>query len=596
MTDSGYYEANPDEDIDGLLVWAKEQSGITELAYFSYYRVAKIYHLNRQYEKAEASFQGAISLQGDDAYHARYGLAELYADADIKQFPLAVDTMSIIVQRLRKLPTPSEEEQERLKASLVQIATWKKRLFLYDDAMSIYQELLRKDAKDYVIICEVLSLLADRNDLKEILDYLNDLQSQADEDTANDRLTQLLLARADDETTHDIISRTAREFRYPSSIRESYERAIRIAEKNAEDAEVEPSAETVLYLKHSLAKSLHRHTSQAETLKAIKLWEEITANEVPYSSFWSVIRPLRTASCRICLHYLAEARAAGTDSSTAEQCIGKVRNFVEGLSSEREILLEEYEMKTLLGYHFAVVGQKEQAKQQLRSIIEVGIGLLSDDDDENDYLGYMKLADGFMRFQDDENTLAALSLIGPDKNLPPVATNGEFSQHDDVAKPAPNGSSVSKAEPMPDEEELAPDSHISTTNPEQEPDLPIRPLLKHTSTLNITKKPTEKPSGPLNMWCDCGRDACEGKYSFPDDYYMCRQCLDVLFAPECFQLLREDKLRRHVCDKTHDFFYVPPWDYERVNMVGKREVEVGGRVMKIEEWLDGIREEWGIKS
>ena len=254
-------------------------------------------------------------------------------------------------------------------------------------------------------------------------------------------------------------------------------------------------------------------------------------------------------------------------------------------------------MKTLLGHHFAVVGQKEQAKQQLKSIIEVGVGWLSDDDPTNDHQVYMKLANGFMRFQDDENALAALSLVGPNRNLPPEYTNDEPLQHDSVAKVTRSNLSIPDIEPTPDEGEPIPDRSISTTEPDSKSELHNRHSLKRSGTSVFAEKPIEKPSGPINYWCDCDRETCDGRYTFADDWYFCRQCLDaVLFAPACFELLRQGKLRRHVCDKSHDFLHVPPWDYEKARRVGKGNVQVGDRIMTIKEWLDGIRRDWDIKG
>ena len=597
LTDSTYYEFFTDGDTKSLLDWARQQSGITDLTYSYYYRVAKIYHLRRNYKKAEEIFQRAISLQDDNAYEARCGLADLYADANVKDFSIAVDTMSEVSERLSMLPTPSEKEQERLKTSLKKIAAWKKRLLLYDDAMEIYQKLLSKDAGDYAILCEILSLLADRNDLGQVLGYINDLQSQTDGETENDRLTQLLLSRADDEGVHDIISHTARELQYSSKIQESYEKAIQIAEMEAGKDKAKPSVKTVLYLKHSLASSLHRRGTQAEILKAIKLWEEITAQRELSSDFWITWWLRRRAYCRLCLHYLAEARSPGMDSSSADQFVAKVKSVVEGLPKEREALLEEYEMKALLGHHFAVVGQKEQAKQQLKSIIEIGIGLLSDDDDTNDHQGYMRLADGFMRFRDDENALAALSLVGPTRNLPPEYANDEPLQHDSVAKITQRRPSESELEPTHDKGEPIPDRSINITDPNSESELHTQPSLKRSGTSAFTEKPIEKPSGPISYGCDCDRETCDESYTFADNWYFCRQCLDgMLFTPTCYELLRQGKLRRHVCDKSHDFFYVPPWDYEKARRVGKGNVQVGERIVTIKEWLDGIRRDWDIKG
>ena len=48
----------------------------------------------------------------------------------------------------------------------------------------------------------------------------------------------------------------------------------------------------------------------------------------------------------------------------------------------------------------------------------MGIKLLSDDDPENDWVGYKKLGDTLMDFRDDANAIAAWTMIQPTKGLP----------------------------------------------------------------------------------------------------------------------------------------------------------------------------------
>ena len=42
--------------------------------------------------------------------------------------------------------------------------------------------------------------------------------------------------------------------------------------------------------------------------------------------------------------------------------------------------------------------------------------------------------------------------------------------------------------------------------------------------------------------------------------------------------------------------YVPKYNPKKLKQVGKGNVEVGGKVMSVKEWLDTIRKDWGLEA
>lgn len=87
-------------------------------------------------------------------------------------------------------------------------------------------------------------------------------------------------------------------------------------------------------------------------------------------------------------------------------------------------------------------------------------------------------------------------------------------------------------------------------------------------------------AGPLNYWCD---GDCGVNFTYASDIYVCKDCLDVHFDPLCMQRLNEeDTLELEICNKNHDFLYVPKYDAERAHaVVGRANVRVGERAMLI---------------
>ena len=613
FTYEDYFELDQGEDLSDLVNWALEQDILTDIGYVPCFRLAETYRLLKNHDEAEELLKEAIHMQPEASEEAQRSLAKLYSQKD--QFDLAVETMQPVAESLKRLSEPTEKQRDTLKECLWEIAKWNRKRGKFDEAMQIYQEMLRDDAENYEIVCEMLSVLADQNVPQQVLDHLNSLGAQTDAKTGNDRLTQLLFACADAEEVHNIISQSARELRYLSLIREIYEKAIKVAEKerNASVTRDDRLAEVIaaiVQLKNHLANSLHRHNeSESDAVAAVELWSEVTAIRVDTQLSWNIMVAKRSAAKEVCLYYMTEARRqANADAGAAKGYVDKVEAFFDSISEDRGKPLEEYEFKRMLGYHLASTGQQAQAREQLKSTIELGVELLSDTDDSNDFQGYNTLADAFMRLKDEDNALAAWSLIGPDRNVPPPPLNGSLQSQGSNSQPPDvvvNGTSVNGTEKVEDAAKIPTAVTAAATAAEASSDPaaldpPARGLTRRT-TSDFAKKmkaqPKAPPRGPMGRYCDCARSECHenrGIFTFADDFYYCRQCPDVQFTPACLDLMRQGKLRRHICHKDHDFYHVPPWDFEKAWKVGKGNVQVGEKIMTAKEWLDGIRQDWGI--
>ena len=605
-----YWDEETNEDLTDLIEWAKERTGLAGLTYTSSFRIAESYECLGNHVQAEEMLYKAIELKESDAVEAQRSLARIYERAG--RFELAVKTTTQVIHSLESVIAPSEEQVSDLKADRKRVARWKKSLSLYDEAMETYQRMLEEDEEDYEVIRDILFLLDDRNDSEQILELLDSLGAQVDSRTGNDRLTQLLLTRADDEDEHGIISQYARKLRLADRIRSSYEEAIKIAAKNGSlGANVERGKqlqplEAVIWLKHSLASLLHRYSdSRTDILSAMRIWEELVLTPVPPSLLGNLLNSLMQAADRVALFYLSEARAAGPDSEIASTFVKKVKSHFGDRADGLPCLMEPEELDSMLAYYYASIGQEGKAREMLKTNVELGVALLSDEDDLNDHIGLMKLANSFMRLGDDENALAAWSLIAPDKNLPPAAANSRNPQQGNSTDPLELATTHLESSDSPRKSPTNPlESSTNGTSPLHSAETPdhiasngvlasdavSRPALSHTQT----SRTKEKPKGPLEYYCECYN--CNTTFSFADNFWVCKQCINVFFAPICFEKLCTDKLRRHVCDKSHDFFFVPPWDFEKARKLGRGNVQVGEEVVTVKDWVESIRREWGIQG
>lgn len=174
------------------------------------------------------------------------------------------------------------------------------------------------------------------------------------------------------------------------------------------------------------------------------------------------------------------------------------------------------------------------AKELVRPHIQEAMNLLPDEDPSNDWQGYYMLAEA-LSFVDQDNALVAWSLISPHEISEPSSESSKASVNEDVAA-------------MPSKRQL---------------------------------------SGPLAYAYD---GECGHEWTFPDDIYFCLECVDVQFDAKCLDFLNKGYLTRRVCGKDYKFLHIPPWDEEAFRDRGEGNVLVGGKIVKVKDWLQDIRE------
>lgn len=237
------------------------------------------------------------------------------------------------------------------------------------------------------------------------------------------------------------------------------------------------------------------------------------------------------------------------------------------------------------------MGETENARNSLRKDVHTALTLLSDDDESNDWQGYKALALALIPLSDDENALAAYSLICPTTDIKDDSSDSDTVSSDEECETtagAENTDLDSHITKLEDDNSQNTARNLSESSPEDGAKILIK------KSRGVHKISSCNPSdGPLTNRCDgrCGRT-----WSFPDNMYYCKDCRDVQLDTVCYQKLKDGsfKLPEEKCHASHDFLHVPAWDLETLQALPPASVKVGNRLLTIKEWLDGIKKDWGF--
>lgn len=506
--------------------------------------------------EAIKQFKHVIDL--DSEYNLAFaGLALSYA-AEVAGGPKpdwenALHYQEILIQRMEtgtRLFTLNEPKED-LDGLLWDKAIWLRKLKQFDEPLKIYLNWLKDEPDSFEVLLEYIFTLCEAERYTTVVETFQDLDQVHDE-TKNNRLIQLFQHNADNEAYHSSVVQAYHQCGDMSRVKAYYEQSLADARQNT-DGYISTHVRTILT--YRLAAMLWNHAKEdANKEEAIKLWESLLSDSNTYAQI--------LAARRLARIYITKAVEAGSDSVRAHEMLERVKSFVrrDGTKPEDEdgwgMGLSTAQVRSLLARYYSRVGDVQMARKLLKPDMDVGLKLLCDEDPDNDWQGYRKLGDVFMDCGDDDNAIAAWSLIQPTQGLHSYRNNIMMS-------PRMNGD--------------------SGTTPETSD---ARPLLRHeTTSFNLANK----LDGPLTYSCD-GR--CGKGWTYADDIYICRECIDCQFDASCLEKLQQGILARDICDKNHSFLHIPAWDIASADRVDAGTVLVGNRVLDVNEWREGVKQDW----
>ena len=549
------------------------------------------------HQEAVGQFQAALLLNKDH-WKAQRGLAATYGHWE--KWTLAVETMEPVIRTLEDEESKIDGRESVLQDVLRSVAVWQRKARNFDAAREIYRRMLENNPRDYAVTFNAIKLMDEQDNIAEAVEFLKSMSRQLDETTKKDRLTQMFFELVQEENYHATIIKVAKKNGSFELIKKSYQTAIEAADSSSKigKAESMDSARGIFaQLLYYYALALYRHDLDlAEKNRAIELWEQVlTLRRTKFDmNLWLA---KRGATAKLTMIYLTKAKEAGMSSDLANRHLQKLEGLRlnDSIYSDNDAGLEDRQVRYLRGRYYSVMGEREKAMEYLKPSIELGLALLSDDDPSNDHTGYETLADCFTFFSDEKNALAAWSLIRPTTNLPvkqPAKDSAPSTiESKESRPPGIHTVNAAKGSFTEDSNVQGTEEIVSTEDGNEFQNQAPTPFSPPTLTRSATSYKAKKPLGPLDNGCDGN---CGTSWTYPDDIYACKDCIDVWFDPGCLELLKKGELTWDVCNKNHEFLHIPKYDFERAEEIGMDNVAVGDKVMSVKDWLDSIRVEWGV--
>ncbi|MCJ1424920.1 hypothetical protein MMC29_002808 [Sticta canariensis] len=635
-------ESNDEAAISAAISWAQKELDVKEANSLWYERSGAAYFAGEQYKLAIKSFRQAKSMDPsnwivDERLALTFAEYDDYAD----HYLAAIEAMETVLEAFRNNSNLGEEYPGRFVQNLQHQAVWHRELKNSDEAIKLYQEALSADESAYKCVYGLLSILESQDKIEEAQKLLIGMDRKPIDEHESTQLVAMhhKLALDDDRdkyfTTMFEIAKRGQIFeRFRNTVQSAIDVAKRMKNENLEGV-------LLFHLGFAFAGEEQRRVD------AVKRWQDcVTLALKPSLRDWdsNLAEAGYQAFHQLSSYYYKNAFKIKLEGGDPAIYLDRLDKLTESASAEETsymtYILGFQEPRLLLGRYYALTGNVEKARVYFKKDMQSGLDLLSDEDPSNDWMGYLKLAETLMHFGDDLNALSAWSWFIPnDLKASPVEARkvnmpkqgGIDGKEDEDHKSEDNcmksSDERSKAEEAQREATVVAthDNRISKTedsgeekhaeaSEEAESDVKSKEVaLKEENPENYPVVPGLKfeippttvrvRSGDLHNRCD-GR--CNTRWLYADDMYCCKYCPDVQFDKACLDKLRAGTLNRHLCGADHEFLHVPKWSDDAFSEVGFGNfrvggemvdgVRVGGEVMEIEQWLDMLREEWGVSK
>ncbi|KAE9994497.1 hypothetical protein EG327_009175 [Venturia inaequalis] len=567
-----YQDIDCASDVGKILkaeAWAQRQLKIDSPD--SHWQTQMSYLLCHYKDPQEALERGQFALELDpNSWRARYCIALAHELAGPgRNLGAAVEQMSMVAKVFREDSALAVKEHDTFYKILISLGTWNTELKQYESALEVLNEVCEKhpdknDARFSTLIC-----LEAQEKVSEFLDYLQVLNKNINEAGVNQLIAFYHgLSDIDHRKFHHFVRTSLKGTPCVPFIHENFQVAIEAADSD------DKKMLTVMKLRYWHAQTLYFIAENDHDYEeALQLWEKNLVQGYQRDGF--IYQWLTTQ--RLAVAYLSRAKQLGRENPASQTLIARLRGLHKtgtGVDVHRIFMVAR-------GCSF--MGDFEEARKHMRGAMRIAFELLSDDDPSNDWQGYGQLARVLSRLDDDDNALAACSLMFPDL-----------------------WSKLSAATTPADKQEF-PFEHEATAGASRDqtpltvPESPVESLVN-------SNEPTAEGAGALDTsdnddslgFFTCAGD-CEKTSFSRDDFYLCKDCNESGFDADCFSKLKEENLSENQtyyerCDVSHDFLCIPKREEKSRGQKNPDSVSVGGKVVPLKDWLNGIRKEWGFEN
>ncbi|GAB1217101.1 hypothetical protein ATERTT37_006324 [Aspergillus terreus] len=512
--------------------WAQARLELDTLGYEENRNLARTLREFRKFDEAIEQFKLTSTLAQDN-WLSQWGLADCYASQ--KDFTTAIE---ILEATKKGIETGEIGNAEELKDDLAEmnrdLAKWNKEVGRSEITLAIYEKLLQEIPNDYNTALALMILLHKQGNYQRLLEFLQSLKDSIDERSGFDRRTQNFHTHCYRDEYHEALLASVRSDQEFDIVLESYEAAINAAKARVAEGRKASKPTEEWSAQICQIDLMHRIALLCYKNSASNPERvELAINQ------WLHILQIDSADDVLIADKQELAR-----SQLALVCFEKARQHPDTAAIYLEHLENAAAVKStgnldysthparLLARYHALQGDEQKAKNALRSYIKLNLDLLSDDDPLNDWQGYNALAVHLMFAGQDADALAAWSLIRP------------------------------------------------------------QDATEESGTSPASDTSERKLEGPLRDICDGG---CGTYWTFADNFYVCKECNYVEFDQRCLDNMRNGTITLNDCNKDHEMLHVPAYDPAERQRIGEGNVKVGEEILPVDEWLQRIRKEWGIK-
>jgi tetratricopeptide (TPR) repeat protein len=578
-------ERSTEEDVLDAAAWVQQALALEDanLDALWYERIAQTFSQNYEAASAKQQYEKAKELGGGWTIDEGWALAvnemsQTEGDPLRKKElqTLACERLETVLQHLRPSAQTSEAgdgERQDLVRNVKRLAEWQEALKCLDRAFALYEEALVLEPRDHVTRGVLLKAVYAEKGEAEARNMLVRMINQKEPPTNLDLFPAFLCDLAENEMVyfsleplHIIIFLGSTDQAFNGQVSEAIRTTI--ADVRRSSATITEGA-LLLYQGVCLARGT---ADKSRIQEAIRCWDDCQSLYLP--SRYDLGRTRGLAARFVAQRVFHEAK---DQNSSAEE---REKNFQQLLRVNRPttLWLNGFQPTSYLASYYVLQGQVEEARRLFREDMIAAFVILSDGDPDNDVFGYKTIANLLMHTGDDLNALSAWSLLGPDDVFKTPDQEGASDKGSDSAKPQ--------------ELETPGDGNDTCIASAVEGDIGG----DGDKPMGATDR-----NGPLGYSCDgfCGRN-----WWYASDIYVCRYCPDTQFTGDCVEKLKANKLERYICDPGHSWLHVPKWSDQDALEVGQGKVRVhgqlvdgkrvGGDIIEIQQWLDEVRDIWGL--
>lgn len=430
------------------------------------------------------------------------------------------------------------------------------------------------------ILSTYVFILDAAGDHSELISYLEDLQSKTSEETDENLLTTALMAN---DILLEVLGHAARVVGKLDFLIKAQETVIEAATRDEDFEEVANQ--------QNLLAELY-YTQVNDQKKAVELWELVLKSK------GASAEAIQSASDFLSMVYYAEATAAEAQKGKgARTWITKLQKVAK---YDHDIHEASYsDAALMLATWYREHGNINEARNCSRACVIQALDMLSDDDPYNDSNAWIALSQSLLKAGDRVNAMAAYAIVVQEfdnikaaiakrKHKTPVVSETTTTSPDDEPSSNVLPSAMSDLD-------IVPTANNTT---------PLRPAIPGAAhprsyiSSTLTSSSTSIPEAITSDWfCDgqCRRGADSWK-----ELHICEICPgSVCFCEQCIDLVKAAKLEFRVCDPNHKWYQAYPiregWGRvagDTASEGGSGMILVNGRVVELDVWMKGLREEW----